>query len=89
MQLTAQHAARQDDLENRLRRNNVQAIAILEHAEGKNPVAFIENGLISVFGKYTFSPMFSVEKAHRVPACPLPPGIQPHPFLFKLLNCKE
>lgn len=29
--------------------------------------------------------MFSVERAHRVSACPPPPGANPHLFIFKLL----
>lgn len=33
--------------------------------------------------------MFSVERAHRVQARPLPPGANPRPFLFKLLNYKD
>lgn len=83
------HAARLEDLENRLRRNNVRAIGISEKAEGKNPVTLIEKWLLSVFGNDAFSPIFSVERAHRVPGSPLPPGAPPRPFLFKLLNCKD
>lgn len=41
--MTAQHAARLDDLENRIWSNNVRAIGIPERAKGKNPVAFIES----------------------------------------------
>lgn len=67
----------------------VHALGIPERAEGKNPVAFIENWLISTFGKEAFSPLFSVERAHRVPSRPLPPGNQPCAFLFKLLNYKD
>lgn len=40
--LTEQHAARLDEMENRMRRNNVRSLGIPERAEGKNPVAFIE-----------------------------------------------
>ena len=40
--LTEQHAARLDEMENRMRRNNVRALGISERAEGKNPVDFIE-----------------------------------------------
>lgn len=87
--LTAQHAARLDDIENRLRRNNVHDIGIPERAECKNPVAFIEQWLLSVFGKDSFSHMFTVQRAHRVPAHPLPPGNSLRFFLFKLLNHKD
>lgn len=47
--LTAQHAARLDDLENRMRHNNVCAFGIpekAEKAEEKNPVAFFEQQLL-------------------------------------------
>lgn len=75
-----------DDLENRMRCNNVHALGISERAKGKNPVTFIEQWLISTFGKDTFSHLFSVERVHSVPARPLPPGNHQGPFLFKLLN---
>lgn len=87
--ITAQHAACLNDLQNRMHRNNVRAIGIPEKAEGKNPVAFIEQWLLLIFAKEAFSPMFAVERAHRVPARPLPPGNYPQPFLFKLLNYKD
>lgn len=67
----------------------MRALGIPETAEGKNPVAFIEQWLISTFGKDAFSPLFAVERAHRVPSRPLPPGNHPRPFLFKLLNYKD
>lgn len=75
-------------MENRQRRNNVRAVSIPERAEGKNPVAFIENWLINTFDKDAFSPMFAVERAHRVPPRPPKPGKPPRPFLFKMLNFK-
>lgn len=86
---TEQHAMRLDEMENRMRLNNVRALGIPEKTEGKNPVDFIEQWLISTFGRDSFSPLFAVERAHRVPACPLPPGNHPRPFLFKLLNYKD
>lgn len=36
-----------------------------------------------------FSPMFAVERAHRVPSRPPHPGEPPRPFLFKFLNFKD
>lgn len=72
-----------------MRRNNVRAIGIPERVEGKNPVAFIESWLLTIFGKESFTPMFSVERAHRVPMSPLPPGYPPRTFLFKMLNYKD
>lgn len=84
-----QHAARLDDLENRMRRNNVRALGFPERIEGKDPVTFIEQWLLNTFGKDAFSPLFAVERAHRVPSRPLPPGNHPRAFLFKLLNYKD
>lgn len=72
-----------------MRRNNVRALGIPEQAEGKNPVTFIEQWFLSTFGKDTFSHMFAVERAHKVPVRPLPPGNHLRPFLFKLLNYKD
>lgn len=80
--LTAQHASRIDDMENQLRRNNVHAKGIPERAEGKNPVVFIENWLLSNFGKESFSSMFFIEQAYRVPIHPIPAGSPPRTFLF-------
>ena len=85
--LSAQQAARLDDLENRMRRSNIRAIGIPERVEGKDPVAFIEQWLLSTFGQESFTSMFSVERAHRVPMRPLPPGAPPpRTFIFKFLN---
>lgn len=67
----------------------MRALGIPERVEGKNPVAFIEQWLVSMFGKDSFSPLFVVERAHRVPLRPLPPGNHPRAFLFKLLNYKD
>lgn len=87
--LLSQHTTHLEDLENRMRRNNVRAIGMPERMEGRNPVEFIEQWLITAFDREVFSPMFSVECAHRVPARPPQPGAPPRPFLFKLLNYKD
>ena len=87
--LLTQHSSRLEDLENRMRRNNVRAIGFPEKIEGRNPVDFIEQWLLQAFGKEAFSPMFTVERAHRVPARPPAPGAPPRPFLFKFLNYKD
>lgn len=75
-------------MENRLRRNNIRAVGVPERVEGKNPVAFIEAWLTDTFGCYTLSPMFAVERAHRVPVRPPPQGAPPRLF-FHLLNYKD
>lgn len=41
--LTSGHVARLEDMENRLRCINIQAMGIPEMTEGRNLVAFIEN----------------------------------------------
>lgn len=47
---------------------------------------FIEQWLLTKFGKDSFSLMFAVGWAHRVPTRPLPSGNPPRAFLFKMLN---
>lgn len=45
--------------------------------EGKNPETFMERWLTTTFGASTFSPLFAIERAHRVP---LHPYRQVHPL---------
>lgn len=87
--MAAANASRLEDMENRLRRDNVRTVGIPEKAEGKNPVAFIEAWLTGTFGKDAFSSMFAVERAHRVPTRPPPQGAPPRAFLFRLLNYRD
>lgn len=72
------NTSRLEDMENRLRRNNVRTVGIPEKA-----------WLTDTFGKDTFSPMFAVERAHRDPARPPPQGAPLRPFLFRLLNYRD
>lgn len=65
------------------------SVGIPEKTEGKNPITFIESLLTTTFVKDSFSFMFAVERAHRVPARPHKPGEPLRPFLFKLLNFKD
>lgn len=48
-------AEKMDEMENRLRRDNVRLVGLPEKSEGLNPIAFLENWVIEVFGKETFS----------------------------------
>lgn len=80
--LASVNAARLEDMENHLCRNNVRAVGVPERAEGKNLVAFIETWLKDTFGSNVFSPMFAAERAHRVPSWPLPQGAPLRPFYF-------
>lgn len=75
--------ARVDDLENRSRRNNVRMVGIPEKVEGVNPTEYFESWLHNTFGKDILSPLFAVERAHRVPMRPLPPGAPPRSVLVK------
>lgn len=45
------HVPRLDDLENRLRRNNVRALGVIENVADKNSVTFIEQWLLNNLGK--------------------------------------
>lgn len=49
----------------------------------------MEQWLTSTFGTNTFSTMFAIERAHRVPLRPLPPGAPPHAMLIKLLHFRD
>lgn len=61
-----------DEMENRLRRDNVRVVGLPEGSEGSDPMAFLERWLIETFGRETFSQQFSIERAHRVPFRPPP-----------------
>ncbi|XP_066445282.1 uncharacterized protein [Eleutherodactylus coqui] len=78
-----------DDLENRSRRNNVRLVGLPERMEGNNPSEYIEKWILDLFGRDCFSPMFAIERAHRVPTRPPPPGTPPRPVLMKLLHFKD
>lgn len=57
-----------------------------EHAQGFNTTEFADTWLWEIIGKDHISMTFSVERAHRVPARPVPLGSPPRPFLVRLLN---
>lgn len=80
---------RADDLENRLRRNNIRILGLPERSEGGDACLFAESWLKSTFPNATLSTVFAVERAHRVPARPLPPGAPPRPFLVRLLSSRD
>lgn len=81
--------AKADDLENRSRRNNARVVGVPEKVEGSNPSDYFESWLLKTFGKETLTPLYAVERAHRVPMRPLPPGAPPRPVLIKLLHFKD
>lgn len=54
------------DLADRNMRNKIRIIGISEKSEGSNPSKFVSDWLIESFGKDSFSPHFSLERAHRI-----------------------
>lgn len=48
--------AKQDDMENQLRRCNLRFIGLPQRAEGKDPTTFLEQLLITTYGRDAFSP---------------------------------
>lgn len=89
LQLARDANDRAEDLENRLRHNNVRIVGLPEKVEGKDPAAFVENWLIEIFGKNAFSPFFAVECRYRVPSRPPPPGGPPRSILARLLHYQD
>lgn len=78
--------AKQDDTENHLRRCNLWFVGLPEGSEGSDPPSFLENLLVSTFGRAEFSTSFVVERAHRLAAKPPPQGAPPRTFIAKMLN---
>lgn len=78
-----------EDMENRMRRNNVRILGLPERCEGPNPAGFMEKWLVENFGKESFSSFFAIERAHRVPHRVPPPGGQPRQFLVRMLYFKD
>lgn len=81
--------AKQDDMENRLRRCNLHFVGIPEGSEGTDAPSFLENLLTTTFGRAEFSTSFVVERAHRLAAKPPPPGAPPRTFIAKMLNFRD
>lgn len=81
--------AKMDDQENRQRRSNLRFVGLPEGAEGRAPETFLENCLIDTFGREKFSSTFVIERAHRIPMTPGPPGSPPRTFIAKLLNFRD
>lgn len=84
---------RAEDAENRNRRSNLRILGLPEGAdpvaEGADPVALIEGLLPKLLPRAAFSPHFSIERAHRMPATRGPLGAPPRTFIFKLLHYRD
>lgn len=81
--LLSQLQQKQDDLDNRMRRNNLHFIV---RAEGANLALFLKDLLINAYGRETFSKSYVVERAHRMVPKPPPQGAPPSAFITKFLN---
>lgn len=92
LQLTTEDMQRQiqqlhsplDDMENRIHRYNLRFIGLLERAEGKDPSEYLENLLITAYGREAFSVMIAVERVHHIPEKPPPAGAPPKLLLPNL-----
>ncbi|KAJ1189108.1 hypothetical protein NDU88_005859 [Pleurodeles waltl] len=80
---------RAEDAEGRSRRNNIRMVGFPERAEGLSAELFIEKWLTDTILKDNIPKFFSVERAHRIPARPPPPGSQPRPLIVRLLNYRD
>lgn len=56
--------AKADDIENRLKPNNVHIVGLPDKVEGRDPIEFVEQWLLNTFGKEAFTLLFMVERAH-------------------------
>lgn len=78
-----------EDLDNWLHRNNIRVVGMPEWVEGKAPVELFEKWLKNMLGAENFTPLFAVERAHRVTARPLPTGSGPRTFILRMLNYND
>lgn len=81
--------AKLEEMENRLRRNNLRVIGLPERSQGSKPIVFLEELFKEIFDPTSFSPLFVIERAHRVPSKAPQPGSYPRVLLLKLLNFND
>lgn len=82
--------AKLGDIEDRLRRNKLRFLGFPESAEGKNPEEFLLSWLKQSFGADSFSHLFAIERAYRIPLRePPPPGRYPRPMLAQFLYFRD
>lgn len=79
--------AKQDDMENCLRRCNLRFVGLPEGAEGSDPPSFLENLLITTLGRAEFSTSFVVEMSWLIAWRPAGPDIPACFFFFSLYVC--
>lgn len=81
-------AAKAEDLEARLGRNNLRIAGVAESTNTDPMEQYIEGLLTELFGRNCFSTTFAVEKAHRSLAPRLAPGALPR-LIARLLNYRD
>lgn len=84
--LIAQLKKKQDNLENRMRRNNLLFIGLPEGTEDNSPATYLEELLIATYGREALSQSFVVERAHWMPAKKPPQRAPLMVFIAKFLN---
>lgn len=67
-------------------RNNIRVVTLPEGVEGTAMVEYLENWLKTMVATAGLSPFYTLERAHRVPACPPVPGHPPRPVVARLLH---
>lgn len=81
--------AKAEDLEARSCRSNISLMGISETTNMGPMERYVEQLLISMLGRETFSDIFIVERAHRSLAPRPPTGSRPRPIIAKILNYRD
>ncbi|KAJ1206777.1 hypothetical protein NDU88_002175 [Pleurodeles waltl] len=82
-------ASKVEGAESRSQHHNIHLVGVPERAEGPSIELYIETRLSEVVLRGTPTKFFSVERAHRSPAVPLPPGAYPRPIIVRLMNFRD
>lgn len=85
----SEHTLKMADMEDRMRRNNIRLVGLPEGVEGSHPEEFLEEWLKVHMAPGTFTAMFAIERAHRVPGKPPPKGATPRPMIAKILHFRD
>lgn len=85
----AAHTDKLGDMEDRLRRNNIRLVGFPEGAEGRQVEDFLEQWLKDNMDAATFSRLFAIERAHRVPTRAPRPGAHPRPLIARILHFRD
>ena len=80
-----------EDLENRIRCNNIRILSLPKDAEGCDAVGFLERVIPEIHDIENFPPPITSERAHRLGKPPTGRGDapRPRPMIAKLLNFKN